>query len=56
MESCFGTIKSELEMNGYRNLEIATKEIGDYIRYYNLRRRHSSLGYQPPEAFEAGRN
>jgi transposase InsO family protein len=56
MESCFGTIKSELEMNCYRNLEIATNEISDYIRYYNIRRRHSSLGYQAPEAFEAGRN
>jgi putative transposase len=53
MESCFGTVKTELEMKPYENRGIARKEIPDYIRYYNTRRRHSSLGNITPEAFEA---
>jgi len=32
---------------------IAHKELPAYIRYYNTRRRHSSLGNLTPEAFEA---
>ena len=54
MESCFGTIKTELEMNCYENDLAARTEIGAYIRYYSTRRRHSSLDYQTPEQFETG--
>ncbi len=53
MESCFGSVKTELEMKPYQNARIARKEIPTYIRYYNTRRRHSSLGYLTPEAFES---
>jgi len=52
MESCFGSLKAELEMKPYANRTIAQKEVPDYIRYYNTRRRHSSIGYLSPEAFE----
>jgi transposase InsO family protein len=52
MESCFGTLKTELEMEAYPNQRAARKEIPDYIRYYNTRRRHSALGYLTPEAYE----
>jgi transposase InsO family protein len=52
MESCFGTLKTELEMEPYSNERTARKEIPDYIRYYNTRRRHSALGYLTPEAYE----
>lgn len=52
MESCFGTIKSELEMAPYKNERIAKKEIREYIRYYNTRRKHSSLNYMSPDEFE----
>ena len=52
MESCFGTIKTELEMECYENESVARKEIGQYIRYYNTRRRHSALDYLTPEQFE----
>jgi transposase InsO family protein len=52
MESCFGTVKRELEMKPYENEYIARKEIADYIRYYHTRRRHSSLDYMTPDAFE----
>lgn len=53
MESCFGTLKTELEMKPYASEALARKEIPEYIRYYNTRRRHSSLGYLTPETFEA---
>jgi putative transposase len=52
MESCFGTVKTELEMEPYANPDAARKEIPHYIRYYNTRRRHSALGYLTPEAYE----
>jgi putative transposase len=52
MESCFGTIKTELEMKPYRSEQVARKEIAAYIRYYNTRRRHSALNYMTPEEFE----
>ena len=53
MESCFGTLKTELEMEAYPNAHVARKEIPDYIRYYNTRRRHTALDYLTPEAYEA---
>jgi len=53
MESCFGTLKTELEMTPYKNRDIAHKELPAYIRYYNTRRRHSSIGYLSPETFES---
>jgi transposase InsO family protein len=53
MESCFGSLKTELEMKPYENDRIARKEVPAYIRYYNIRRRHSALGYLSPEEFEA---
>lgn len=52
MESCFGTIKTELEMSNYATFEIAQREIQDYVNYYNTIRRHSSLDYQSPTSFE----
>lgn len=53
MESCFGTLKTELEMRPFENPRIAHKEIPADIRHYNTRRRHSSLGNLTPEAYEA---
>jgi hypothetical protein len=52
MESCFGTIKTELEMTEYRNYEEGRKDIRSYISYYNFERKHSSIGYQAPFQFE----
>ena len=52
MESCFGTIKRELEMGVYENLKTAREEIAAYVRYYNRLRIHSSLEYQTPAEFE----
>ena len=52
MESCFGTVKTELQMVEYSGDSEALREIVDYIRYYNVERRHSSLGYVSPMEFE----
>ena len=51
-ESCFGTLKRELEMTEYVNYETARREIDEYIRYYNNDRRHSSVAYHSPSTFE----
>jgi transposase InsO family protein len=52
MESCFGTIKSELQMTEYQNYSTANKEITSYINYYNFQRKHSAINYQTPYQFE----
>jgi putative transposase len=52
MESCFGTIKTELEMTEYENQQVARREIGEYIDYYRIERKHSALGYLTPLQFE----
>ena len=53
MESCFGTIKTELEMTDYKDSYEGRREIKSYIAYYNNQRRHSSLNYLTPLDFEA---
>jgi transposase InsO family protein len=53
MESCFGTIKTELEMTEYQDSRQARREIASYLAYYNTERRHSSLNYLSPVEFEA---
>jgi putative transposase len=54
-ESFFGTFKTELVNRGhYRTRAEARASIFQWIEcWYNRRRRHSSLGYLSPEAFEA---
>ena len=52
MESCFGTIKTEMEMTEYENQQMARREIGEYIDYYRIERKHSALGYLTPLQFE----
>lgn len=53
MESCFGTLKTELEMTTYASLRQAKQEIREYINYYNATRRHSAIDYLSPTSFEA---
>lgn len=53
MESCFGTIKTELEMTEYNSIAEAETALAEYLRYYNEERSHSSLGYLSPVQFEA---
>ncbi len=53
MESCFGTIKTELEMTEYENHRAALLEIAEYIDYYQTERKHSALDYLTPQQFES---
>jgi transposase InsO family protein len=55
VESFFGTLKSELvHRERYRTRAQARASVFEWIEcWYNRRRRHSSLGYMSPEAFEA---
>lgn len=52
MESCFGTIKTELEMTEYKNMQDAELVLAEYFTYYNCDRKHSGIGYQTPIQFE----
>jgi transposase InsO family protein len=52
MESCFGTIKTELEMTEYKNMQNAELVLAEYFTYYNSDRKHSGIGYQTPIQFE----
>lgn len=55
MESFFATLKRELiHRRSFKNREEAESAVFEYIEaFYNRKRRHSSLGYLSPEAFEA---
>jgi putative transposase len=59
MESFWGTLKTECvyPQGRYATFEQARQSIVEYIEaFYNRTRRHSSLGYVSPEAFEAALN
>jgi transposase InsO family protein len=45
MESCFGTIKTELGITEYDDYRDARREIAGYIAYYRTERKHSAPGY-----------
>jgi transposase InsO family protein len=57
-ESFWGTLKTEeVYQRKYATRAEARSAIFEYIEvFYNRKRRHSSLGYVSPEAFEAGLN
>lgn len=57
-ESFFGTLKSELvHRRRFATRAQARGEVFEWIEcWYNRKRRHSSLGYLSPEAFEARQN
>jgi putative transposase len=54
-ESFFGSLKKErIKKRIYKNREIATADVFDYIEsFYNRARRHSHLGGVSPEEFES---
>ena len=54
MESFFSTLKTERTAGKiYRTRDAARADVFDYIeRFYNRRRRHSTLGYISPVAYE----
>lgn len=58
MESFWGTLKTEHVFHErYATMQQARQSIFEYIEvFYNRQRRHSSIGYVSPEAFEAALN
>ena len=52
LESCFGKLKTELQMQVYADVRAAREEIREYLCYYDTKRRHSSLNYRMPCEFE----
>ena len=54
MESFFATLECELiERTDWRTCEQADLDVFEYIEgFYNVRRRHSSLGYVSPREYE----
>ena len=53
MESFFATLKTECVTHRYPTRDLARRDIFEFIElWYNRQRRHSSLGYLSPLAFE----
>lgn len=54
MESFFGTLKKErVHRRNYRTRDQAKADVFDYVeRFYNPYRRHSTIGYVSPAAYE----
>ena len=54
MESFFGTLKAErIHCQRYQTRDQARQDIVSYIEgFYNVTRRHSTLGYRSPLEFE----
>jgi transposase InsO family protein len=53
MESCFHSLKAELTRGVvFADEQHLRRALGQYVRYYNTTRLHSSLGYRSPLAFE----
>jgi len=54
MESFFSSLKIErIDRRTYRTRDEAKADVFDYIeRFYNLKRRHSTIGYLSPMEFE----
>ncbi|GEM_PF-719669 len=53
MESFFRSLKADgVYLTRYASYQEAKTDLFDYIRFYNHRRRHSTLGYLSPTEFE----
>ena len=54
MESFFSSLKTErTARKTYRTRDEAKADVFDYVeRFYNLKRRHSTIGYLSPVEFE----
>lgn len=51
-ESLFSRLKMEQELKVFKNIEEARSTCFEDIMYYNMKRKHSSIGYKTPNQFE----
>lgn len=51
MESCWGTLKTEMAIAEYDSEAHARHAVREYVDYYRFDRKHSSLGYLTPTQF-----
>ena len=51
-ESFFASLKREGLLEKYESRRAAYQAVAEYMSYYNTRRRHSSINYESPIAFE----
>ena len=53
MESFFHSLKADvIHGRAFQAVDALRQQLRRYVRYYNYRRLHSSLGYQPPVDYE----
>ncbi|MCA9111058.1 MAG: DDE-type integrase/transposase/recombinase, partial [Planctomycetaceae bacterium] len=52
MESCLGTIKTELQLVDYADDPAPVRDLSGYIHNDNFERRHAGIGYDTPAEFE----
>lgn len=53
VERFFGSLKNEWLLNIIHLTKLGMmKDVGEYIKYYNYKRLHSTLGYETPAAYE----
>ncbi len=51
MESCWGTLKTEMAIVEYDGEAHARRSVREYVGFYRFDRKHSSLGYLTPTQF-----
>jgi putative transposase len=51
MESCWSSLKRELEIAEYESVASARRVVAEYVRYYRFEWKHSAISYLTPHEF-----